>query len=165
MLCLLKKHLNLIVLAFSKIKKIALMIYLGWLMYALGIPHLTEGDVTPQGGKPGWAALPNPRIGPWLKLLKKIAQSHNLIPEFEVPSVNMHEFLGPCNIYPSCNTFLCPSSLGIICANKQFTALIFFTYLIFVFHRFPQYRSLWKLHIMDLSLVHQPCLWRLVKFL
>ncbi len=51
-----------------------------------GVPHLREGDVPPQGGKPGWAALPNPRIGPWLRLLKKIAKSHNLVPEFEVSS-------------------------------------------------------------------------------
>lgn len=53
----------------------------------LGIPHLKDGDVPPQGGKPGWAALPSPRMGPWLMLLKKIAQSHNLIPEFEVHSL------------------------------------------------------------------------------
>jgi len=50
-----------------------------------GVPHLREGDVPPQGGKPGWAALPNPRIGPWIRLLKNIAQAHNLVPEFEVP--------------------------------------------------------------------------------
>jgi hypothetical protein len=51
----------------------------------VGVPHLREGDVPPQGGKPGWAALPNPRIGPWIRLLKNIAQAHSLIPEFEVP--------------------------------------------------------------------------------
>lgn len=50
----------------------------------VGVPHLREGDVPPQGGKPGWAALPNPRIGPWIRLLKNIAQAHNLVPEFEV---------------------------------------------------------------------------------
>lgn len=50
----------------------------------LGIPHLKEGDVPPQGGRPGWAAPPSPRMGPWLTLLKKIAQSFNLVPEFEV---------------------------------------------------------------------------------
>ncbi|KAF4404516.1 hypothetical protein G4B88_005902 [Cannabis sativa] len=33
---------------------------------------------------PGWAAPPNPRIGPWLRLLKRIAESHNLVPEFVV---------------------------------------------------------------------------------
>lgn len=49
-----------------------------------GVPHLREGDVPPQGGRPGWAALPNPRMGPWLRLLKNIAQAHNLVPEFEV---------------------------------------------------------------------------------
>lgn len=50
------------------------------------MPHLREGDALPQGGRPGWAAPPNPRIGPWLRLLKKIAVSHNLVPEFEVSS-------------------------------------------------------------------------------
>lgn len=45
---------------------------------------MKEGDEAPQGGKPGWAAPPSPRMGQWLILLKKIAQSHNLIPEFEV---------------------------------------------------------------------------------
>ena len=50
----------------------------------LGVPHLRDDEVPPQGGKPGWAAPPSPRIGPWLRLLKTIAQSQNLIPEFEV---------------------------------------------------------------------------------
>nr|GMD83665.1 D-aminoacyl-tRNA deacylase [Ipomoea batatas] len=49
-----------------------------------GVPHLKEGDARLQGGRPRWAAPPNPRMGPWLILLKKIAQSHNLLPEFEV---------------------------------------------------------------------------------
>ncbi|KAH7516139.1 hypothetical protein FEM48_Zijuj10G0103400 [Ziziphus jujuba var. spinosa] len=48
-------------------------------VHPIGVPHLREGDVPPQGGKPGWAAPPSPRIGPWLRLLKKIAESHNLI--------------------------------------------------------------------------------------
>lgn len=46
--------------------------------------HLKEGESPPQGGKPGWAALPNPRIGPWFRLLKKMAEAHSLVPEFEV---------------------------------------------------------------------------------
>lgn len=45
---------------------------------------MKEGDIPPQGGRPGWAAPPNPRMGPWMILLNKIAESHNLIPEFEV---------------------------------------------------------------------------------
>ncbi|KAK9278006.1 hypothetical protein L1049_027563 [Liquidambar formosana] len=53
-------------------------------VHPIGVPHLREGEVPPAGGKPGWAAPPNPRIGPWLRLLKNIAESHNLIPEFEV---------------------------------------------------------------------------------
>ncbi|KAK8939420.1 D-aminoacyl-tRNA deacylase [Platanthera guangdongensis] len=53
-------------------------------VHPIGVPHLTEGDVFPQGGKPAWAAPPNPRIGPWFRLLKKIAFDHGLIPEFEV---------------------------------------------------------------------------------
>lgn len=54
-----------------------------------GVPHLRDGEVPPQGGKPGWAAPPSPRIGPWLRLLKTIAQSHNLVPEFEVNHISL----------------------------------------------------------------------------
>ncbi|CAK9147910.1 unnamed protein product [Ilex paraguariensis] len=53
-------------------------------VHPIGVPHLLEGDTLPAGGKPGWAAPPSPRIGPWLRLLKTIAESHNLTPEFEV---------------------------------------------------------------------------------
>eukprot|EP00256_Glycine_max_P061602 XP_014630837.1 uncharacterized protein LOC100808796 isoform X1 [Glycine max] len=53
-------------------------------VHPIGVPHLRQGDVPPQGGRPGWAALPNPRMGPWLRLLKNLAQAHNLVPEFEV---------------------------------------------------------------------------------
>lgn len=52
--------------------------------YIIGVPHLREDEVPPAGGKPGWAAPPNTRMGPWLRLLKVIAESHNLTPEFEV---------------------------------------------------------------------------------
>lgn len=64
------------------------MIKFAFLVMLLGVPHLRENDVSPAGGKPGWAAPPNPRIGPWLKLLKTIAHSHNLTPEFEVMYVH-----------------------------------------------------------------------------
>lgn len=50
----------------------------------LGTPHISEGEVLVAGGKPGWAAPPNPRIGPWLRLLRTIAESQKLTPEFEV---------------------------------------------------------------------------------
>ncbi|KAF3955006.1 hypothetical protein CMV_019731 [Castanea mollissima] len=63
------------------------------------VPHLKEGDVPPQGGKPGWAALPNPRIGPWLRLLKNIAFSHNLVPEFEITLEGTHH--GPFTNKPT----------------------------------------------------------------
>ena len=53
-------------------------------IFDIGVPHLREDEVPPAGGKPGWAAPPNPRMGPWLRLLKAIAESHNLTPEFEV---------------------------------------------------------------------------------
>ena len=49
-----------------------------------GVLHLKEGESPPHGGKAGWAALPSPRIGPWLRLLKKMAEAHSLVPEFEV---------------------------------------------------------------------------------
>ncbi|PNX94695.1 D-aminoacyl-tRNA deacylase-like protein [Trifolium pratense] len=64
-----------------------------------GVPHLREGDVPPQGGKPGWAALPNPRIGPWIRLLKKIAEAHNLVPEFEITLEATHH--GPLTNKPT----------------------------------------------------------------
>ncbi|XP_010260970.1 PREDICTED: D-aminoacyl-tRNA deacylase-like isoform X2 [Nelumbo nucifera] len=68
-------------------------------VHPIGIPHLREDDVPPQGGKPGWAAPPSPRIGPWLRLLKKIAESHNLIPEFEVTLEGTHH--GPVTNSPT----------------------------------------------------------------
>ncbi|KAJ7953952.1 D-aminoacyl-tRNA deacylase [Quillaja saponaria] len=68
-------------------------------IHPIGVPHLREGDVPPQGGKAGWAALPDPRIGPWLRLLKKIAQSHNLVPEFEITLEATHH--GPVTNKPT----------------------------------------------------------------
>ncbi|KAL9226126.1 hypothetical protein vseg_001974 [Gypsophila vaccaria] len=68
-------------------------------IHPIGVPHLKEGDVTPQGGKPGWAAPPDPRMGPWMHLLKKIAQSHNLIPEFEITMEATHH--GPVTSKPT----------------------------------------------------------------
>ncbi|XP_068643342.1 D-aminoacyl-tRNA deacylase [Aristolochia californica] len=53
-------------------------------VHPIGVPHLTEDEIPPAGGKPGWAGLSNPRIGPWLRLLKTIATDHNLTPEFEI---------------------------------------------------------------------------------
>ncbi|XP_047332523.1 D-aminoacyl-tRNA deacylase-like isoform X1 [Impatiens glandulifera] len=53
-------------------------------VHPIGVPHLREDEVPPAGGKSGWAAPPNPRIGPWLRLLKSIAESFSLLPEFEV---------------------------------------------------------------------------------
>ncbi|KAJ9568337.1 hypothetical protein OSB04_004303 [Centaurea solstitialis] len=53
-------------------------------IHPIGVPHLREDEVPAAGGKPGWAAPPNVRMGPWLRLLKVIAESHNLTPEFEV---------------------------------------------------------------------------------
>ncbi|XP_061359495.1 D-aminoacyl-tRNA deacylase isoform X3 [Gastrolobium bilobum] len=68
-------------------------------VHPIGVPHLREGDVPPQGGKPGWAALPNPRIGPWLRLLKNMAQAHNLVPEFEITLEATHH--GPLTNKPT----------------------------------------------------------------
>ncbi|OWM89440.1 hypothetical protein CDL15_Pgr024188 [Punica granatum] len=59
-------------------------------VHPIGVPHLRDDEVPPQGGKPGWAAPPDPRIGPWLRLLKKIANSHNLVPEFEITLEGTH---------------------------------------------------------------------------
>ncbi|KAJ9163487.1 hypothetical protein P3X46_023149 [Hevea brasiliensis] len=53
-------------------------------MNKIRTPHIGEGEVLVAGEKVGWAAPPNPRIGPWLRLLRTISASHNLSPEFEV---------------------------------------------------------------------------------
>ncbi|KAK4772022.1 hypothetical protein SAY86_013797 [Trapa natans] len=68
-------------------------------VHPIGVPHLRDDEVPPQGGKPGWAALPDPRIGPWLRLLKKLAESHNLIPEFEITLEGTHH--GPVTNKPT----------------------------------------------------------------
>ncbi|KAG9448552.1 hypothetical protein H6P81_008517 [Aristolochia fimbriata] len=59
-------------------------------VHPIGVPHLTEDETPPAGGKPGWAGLANPRIGPWLRLLKIIAAAHNLTPEFEITLEGTH---------------------------------------------------------------------------
>ncbi|KAM7269915.1 hypothetical protein ACFE04_029129 [Oxalis oulophora] len=68
-------------------------------IHPIGVPHLREGDALPSGGKAGWAALPNPRMGSWLRLLKKIATSHNLVPEFEITLEATHH--GPITNKPT----------------------------------------------------------------
>ncbi|MED6123940.1 D-aminoacyl-tRNA deacylase, variant 2 [Stylosanthes scabra] len=68
-------------------------------VHPIGVPHLREGDVPPQGGKPGWAALPSPRMGPWLRHLKKLAQARNLVPEFEITLEATHH--GPFTDKPT----------------------------------------------------------------
>lgn len=54
-----------------------------------GVPHLRDDETPPQGGRPGWVAQPNPRIGPWLRLLKQIATKQGLVPEFEVCALHL----------------------------------------------------------------------------
>ncbi|PKA58691.1 D-aminoacyl-tRNA deacylase [Apostasia shenzhenica] len=68
-------------------------------VHPIGVPHLKDEEIPPQGGKPGWAAPPNPRIGPWFRLLKKIALDNGLIPEFEVTLEATHH--GPVVSVPT----------------------------------------------------------------
>ncbi|GAB2214527.1 hypothetical protein Droror1_Dr00018878 [Drosera rotundifolia] len=68
-------------------------------IHPIGVPHLREGDAVPQGGKPGWAALPNPRMGPWIRLLKRMAESRGLTPEFEITMEATHH--GPVTSKPT----------------------------------------------------------------
>ncbi|KAL9262589.1 D-aminoacyl-tRNA deacylase-like protein [Drosera capensis] len=68
-------------------------------MLVLGVPHLREGDAVPQGGRPGWAALPEPRMGPWIRLLKRISESRGLNPEFEITMEATHH--GPVTSKPT----------------------------------------------------------------
>ncbi|BAF23502.1 D-aminoacyl-tRNA deacylase [Oryza sativa Japonica Group] len=69
-------------------------------VHPIGVPHLRDGvDVPPQGGRPGWAAPPNPRIGPWLRLLRRIAADRGLVPEFEITLEGTHH--GPVTNTPT----------------------------------------------------------------
>ncbi|MCD9559769.1 D-aminoacyl-tRNA deacylase [Datura stramonium] len=68
-------------------------------VHPIGVPHLIEGEQLLVGGKPAWAAPPNPRIGPWFRLLRSIADSHNLTPEFEVTLEATHH--GPVTNAPT----------------------------------------------------------------
>ncbi|KAL9275712.1 D-aminoacyl-tRNA deacylase-like protein [Drosera capensis] len=68
-------------------------------IHPIGVPHLREGDAVPQGGRPGWAALPDPRMGPWIRLLKRIAESRGLTPEFEITMEATHH--GPVTSKPT----------------------------------------------------------------
>lgn len=67
-------------------------------IHPIGVPHLREGDELPQGGKPGWAAPPNPRMASWLRRLKKMAESQNLVPEFEVQPYKLPFYIIICYI-------------------------------------------------------------------
>ncbi|KAE8766654.1 D-aminoacyl-tRNA deacylase [Hordeum vulgare] len=52
-------------------------------VHPIGVPHLREDETPPQGGRPGWATVPNPLIGPCLRLMQKVAAYQGLVPEFE----------------------------------------------------------------------------------
>jgi len=68
-------------------------------VHPIGVPHLKEDETPPQGGTPGWAAIPSPRIGPWLRLMQKIAVEQGLVPEFEVTLEATHH--GPVTSTPT----------------------------------------------------------------
>ncbi|KAL6863741.1 hypothetical protein ACP4OV_016644 [Aristida adscensionis] len=68
-------------------------------VHPIGIPHLREDETPPQGGIPGWAAMPNPRIGPWLRLMQKVAADQGLVPEFEITLEATHH--GPVTNTPT----------------------------------------------------------------
>ncbi|XBI22659.1 hypothetical protein VPH35_063652 [Triticum aestivum] len=51
---------------------------------ALTVHPIDPPPPPPQGGRPGWAAVPNPRIGPWFRLMQKVAADQGLVPEFEI---------------------------------------------------------------------------------
>jgi len=68
-------------------------------VHPIGVPHLREDETPPAGGRPGWAAPPSPRIGPWLRLLRKIAGEQGLMPEFEVTLEATHH--GPVTNTPT----------------------------------------------------------------
>ena len=68
-------------------------------VHPIGIPHLLNHEVAPAGGRPGRASPPNPRIGPWFRLLKTKAIAEKLVPEFEITLEATHH--GPWTEAPA----------------------------------------------------------------
>ncbi|KAG0619260.1 hypothetical protein M758_4G126700 [Ceratodon purpureus] len=68
-------------------------------VHPIGIPHLLKHETAPAGGRPGRASPPNPRIGPWFRLLKSAAAANKLVPEFEVTLEATHH--GPWTESPA----------------------------------------------------------------
>ncbi|KAJ7521904.1 hypothetical protein O6H91_19G073800 [Diphasiastrum complanatum] len=68
-------------------------------VHPIGLPHLKSNEKPLAGGRAGWAAPPCPRLGPWLRLLKEVAVSQKLVPEFEITLEATHhgpEVNTPC---------------------------------------------------------------------
>uniref|UniRef100_A0A0E0LYS6 D-aminoacyl-tRNA deacylase n=1 Tax=Oryza punctata TaxID=4537 RepID=A0A0E0LYS6_ORYPU len=119
-------------------------------VHPIGVPHLREDETPPQGGRPGWAALPNPRIGPWLRLMQKIAVDQGLVPEFEITLEATHH--GPVTNTPtmfveigSTEDYWCrqdaAQAIALVESFSQFSSTV---YMFFVLHFQEELRVLWK---------------------
>ncbi|KAM3256280.1 hypothetical protein ACQJBY_049022 [Aegilops geniculata] len=79
-------------------------------VHPIGVPHLREDETPPQGGRPGWAAVPNPRIGPWFRLMQKVAADQGLVPEFEITLEATHH--GPLTSTPTMFVEIVKTNIG-----------------------------------------------------
>ncbi|XP_024372972.1 D-aminoacyl-tRNA deacylase isoform X2 [Physcomitrium patens] len=68
-------------------------------VHPIGVPHLMKHENPPAGGRAGRVSPPNPRIGPWFRLLKSLSATNKLLPEFEVTLEATHH--GPWTESPA----------------------------------------------------------------
>lgn len=59
-------------------------------VHPIGIPHLTEDDEIPFGGKAGECPPPNPRLGPWFREIRKRGGDSSLSDEFSLTLETSH---------------------------------------------------------------------------
>jgi len=69
-------------------------------LHVIGVPGETpHGEVAEFGGKKGEVVLPNPRFAAWYRLMCEAAESHDLVPEFELTIETTHH--GPSLASPT----------------------------------------------------------------
>lgn len=68
-------------------------------VHPIGVPWLDPSETAQYGGRAGDAPPPNPRLAPWFRLLRAVAEAAGLVPEFSITLETTHH--GPWLRTPS----------------------------------------------------------------